>query len=147
MEYNMGPGRKNPELKRRYATAEIEARKVAQAVNEGSMPDKESFRKAVERYIRIRMLLEPDDELPNSLNLLGQMNLSRALGIPIPDLSKVDMEAKCGSTSAVMTKKILLIIALNRDFGIKIEADVAADITKLNELVEITYSLYAEHRR
>ena len=146
MEYNMGPGRKNPELERRYATAEKEARKVAQAVNEGPMPDKESFRKAVERYVRIRMLLEPDDELPDSLNLLGQMNLSRALGIPIPDLSKVDMEAKCGSTSAVMTKKILLIIALNHDFGIKIDADAAADITKFNELVEITYSLYAEHR-
>ena len=147
MEYNMGPGRKNPELERRYTTAEKEARKVAQAVNDGPLPDKESFKKAVEQYVRIRMLLEPDDELPDSLNLLGQMNLSRALGIAIPDLSKVDMEAKCGSTSAVMTKKILLIIALNRDFRIKVEANAAADITKFSELVELTYSLYSERHR
>ena len=52
------------------------------------------------------------------------------------------MEAKCGGTSAVMTKQILLIVALNRDLGITVPPDEAADITKVSELVEKTYGLY-----
>ena len=132
MEYNMGPGRRDAALERRYLKAEQEAKALIERFKE--MP--------VHAYVRTRYLLEPEDELVDSLNVLGEMNLSRALGVPVPDLGKVDMEAKCGGTSALMTKKILLIVALNRDLGIAVPPDEAADITKVSELVEKTYGLY-----
>lgn len=142
MEYNMGPGRRDAALERRYLKAEQEAKALIERFKEMPDPTFDQMETVVHAYVRTRYLLEPEDELVDSLNVLGEMNLSRALGVPVPDLGKVDMEAKCGGTSAVMTKKILLIVALNRDLGITVPPDEAADITKVSELVEKTYGLY-----
>ncbi|BDE96931.1 hypothetical protein [Raoultibacter timonensis] len=146
MEYNMGPGRRDRALEHRYETAEKEAKKIAKSLNSEPHPTFDEFETAIRSYIRIRMLLEPEDELPDSLNVLGQMNLSRALGVSIPELSSIDMEAKCGGTSAVMTKKILLIMALNRDLDIYLTPEEAAETTKLSMLVERLYRLYERSR-
>lgn len=147
MEYNMGPGRRDRVLEKRYEVAEREAKLIAERLNAGALPSFEEFEEAVHGYVRARMLLAPEDELVDSLNALGQMNLARALGVSVPDLSRIDMEAKCGGTSAVMTKKILLIVALNRDLGVKIAPEVAADITKLSDLVARLYKQYLLARK
>lgn len=142
MEYNMGPGRRNKALEERYEAAEREAKQIAERLNARAVPSFAEFEAEVHSYIRTRMLLEPEDEMVDSLNALGQMNLARALGVSVPDLSRMDMEAKCGGTSAVMTKKILLIMALNRDLGVKITPEAAADTTKLSDLVSQLYEQY-----
>ncbi|WP_102374204.1 acyl carrier protein [Raoultibacter massiliensis] len=142
MEYNMGPGRRDRALELRYEEAEKKAKAIAETLKSKPRPSADEFDASVRSYIRTRMLLEPKDEMPDSLNVLGQMNLARALGVSIPELSSIDMEAKCGGTSAVMTKKILLIMALNRDLGVSVTPDEAAEITKISELIERLYHLY-----
>lgn len=142
----MGPGRYNRALEERYEAAERQAKKIALAMNSAPTPAFEEFTERVHAYVRTRMLLEPEDELIDSLNVLGQMNLARALGVTLPELSQMDMEAKCGGTSAVMTKKILLIMALNKDLGVKVSPEEAAEITKLSELVTRLYELYCAAR-
>lgn len=136
-------GRRDRELEKRYVKAERLSKELVEEFKEKACPSFAETDELVRSYIRIRYLLEPEDELVDSLNVLGQMNLSRALGVPVPNLRNVDMEAKCGGTSAVMTKKILLIIALNRDLGISIASDDAADITRVSELAAKTYGLYS----
>jgi len=143
MEYNMGPGRENAALEQRYKDAEVASKQLAAQFRAIGHPSFDEFEGFIHDYVRIRMLLEPEDELVDSLNALGQMNLARALGVDLPDLAKIDMEAKCGGTSAVMTKKILLIIALKRDLDVDLSADEAAEITKLSQLIARMYKLYA----
>lgn len=144
MEYNRGPGRRDRALERRYEEAEQKARCLADGLNALPHPTFDQFETTIKEYVRIRLLLQSDDEFVDSLNVLGQMNLARALGVSIPELATLDMEAKCGGTSAVMTKKILLIMALNRDFHISISPEEAAEITRLSDLIVRLYYQYNE---
>lgn len=62
----------------------------------------------------------------------------------MPDLSNMDMEAKRRGTSAAITKKILLVAALNKDLGVRVGPKEVADITKLSELTSRLFELYLE---
>lgn len=48
------------------------------------------------------------------LNYLGELSLARSFDMSVEEIRRTELDAKCENTSSSMTKKILLVIALNR---------------------------------
>lgn len=133
MEYNISARNTNTALKQKLA----EAAEAADAVFAGVDLSHTSFENTYDlimSYIRIRYLLKEEDMASDSLNYLGEASLSRTLGKPIEEIRTSELDAKCENTSSSMTKKILLIIALNKALGIDIDADSTANIATVTEL-------------
>ena len=75
----------------------------------------------IKEFIRIRYLLKPEDMTDESFNYLGEASLARSIGIPLSEVFEKDTNSLCGSDSASMTKKLLLVKAANATLGIAIE--------------------------
>lgn len=135
MEYNISARKPNMELKKKLAEAAEQANKLVSDIDFSHM-DFDKTRDILREYIRIRYLLEPSDMISDSLNYLGEASLSRSLGMPIEEVRASELDAKCENTSSSMTKKILLVIALNSALGIDINAEATANIATVSELCE-----------
>ena len=140
MEYNISARKTNEELKERLQTAAKRADCALNSLLE-SDSSKDGVRRAVSEYVRIRYLLEPEDMVSDALNYLGEASLSRGLGIPVEQVRKSELDSKCENTSSSMTKKILLVIALNKALGIDIDSTRTADIVTLSELCDEVFML------
>lgn len=135
MEYNISARKPNMELKQKLTEAAEQANSLMIGMDLSHM-DFNDTRDALREYIRIRYLLEPSDMTSDSLSYLGEASLSRSLGMPIEEIRASELDAKCENTSSSMTKKILLVIALNSVLGIDIDATATADIATVSELCE-----------
>ena len=65
---------------------------------------------------------------------MGELSIARMLGKDISEIKGIDLEAKCNGTSSVMTKKILLFMFMNKELGIAISAEDAANSYTLQDL-------------
>lgn len=133
MEYNISARETNEALKKRLQEAALHAETVLLSFVDADRTP-EGVRAAVREYVRIRYLLEEGDLVSDSLNYLGEASLARGLGMTIDQVRRSELDSKCENTSSSMTKKILLIIALNKVLGIDIDSDRTADIATLTEL-------------
>lgn len=74
-------------------------------------------------YVQARFFLEEEDLALETFNALGHMSIARTTGM---------------DPASVLTKKILLIIALNRALNLEISPEEAVGITTLPALIERT---------
>lgn len=87
-------------------------------------------------YVKTRYRIKDEDLSLDSFNALGQISIARSTGVELEDISIAEMSSRCEGTSASMTKKILLMIELNRELGLGISPEEAADITTLSLLAK-----------
>lgn len=134
MEYNSARG-VNVELRDRIQAAGKQADALMSKTCAGN-PSFEELVAAVKEYTRIRYLLEPEDMEHDAMRHLGELSLARGLGMSVDQVRKTELDSKCENTSSEMTKKILLVIALNKAMGINITDTQTAEITSMNAIAE-----------
>ncbi len=136
MEYNISPRSIDYDLKKRYQQADADAQQIAQRLRMISEDDLRvsDIYDGVKEIVRIKYFLDHDDMITDYFNGLGEISIARALGVDRSAVVGIDLEAKCNGTSSVMTKKILLIIFINRELGIEIDPHTAAEITNISQL-------------
>ena len=92
---------------------------------------------ALREYVRVRYLLGPHDlEESDHLNYLGELSLARSFDMSVEEIRRTEVDAKCENTSSSMTKKILLVIALNQVLQIDISPEATAELTTIGELCQ-----------
>lgn len=89
-------------------------------------------------YVQVRFFLEEEDLALETFNALGHMSIARTTGMDPASVLTADLSVRCDSSSSVLTKKILLIIALNRALNLEISPEEAVGITTLPALIERT---------
>lgn len=153
MEYNVSARKPDHALKERMRDAAARADALISA-HPLKHADETTACEIVGEYLRIRYLLEPSDMRQTAyLNRLGEMSVARGLGISVEAVRKNELDSKCEGTSSSMTKKILLVIALNKALGIDIDADTTANIVTVADLCHAVRSQLAlkssdpEHRQ
>lgn len=87
-------------------------------------------------YVKTRFFLEDEDLALETFNALGQMSIARTTGIDPIEVLTADLSVRCDGSSSSLTKKILLIIALNRALHLDISPEEAVSITTLSALIE-----------
>ena len=144
MEYNSARG-VNTELRDRIQAAGKRADTLMAQTCAGS-PSFEELVEAVKEYTRIRYLLEPEDMKEDAMRYLGELSLARGLGMPVEQVRRTELDTKCKDTSSEMTKKILLVISLNKALGINIDETQTAEITSISAIAEEAARQYLARR-
>jgi len=141
MEYNTSPRTIDYALKERYAQADLDAQQIAgklRLIPSGDVGMPEVY-SSIAEIVRIKYFLAQDDMITDYFNGLGELSIAKALGMDRSAVAGIDLEAKCNGTSSVMTKKILLIIFLNKELDIGIDPHTSAEIVNLSQLATAVF--------
>lgn len=95
----------------------------------------EAWYLCVREYILIRFLLE-EEETEEDLLLLAQKSVSRLTGISQDKLSQIDRPSGCTAATAVVDKKILLILSLCKALNVNITVEKVPQLKKIEQLAE-----------
>lgn len=126
---------------RRLETANEEAKTAAGAFLSG----RRELYSALREYLRVKYLLLPEDMTSDSFEVLGQRSLERVSRLS-EARSGTDISPHCGNVSSAIHKKILLLIAIRRDFGVEIEPHAGAACETVRQLSELMAQALQEGR-
>lgn len=88
-------------------------------------------------YVCSKFMLELGECDSESLSELSAASISKVARIPRGGLAERDISMNCAGISSVETKKILLLIALQRSLGIQIDPDLVPIIRTVDDLADI----------
>jgi hypothetical protein len=88
-------------------------------------------------YILARFLLGREEAgEAEGLAELAEMSIAKTMSIRREELPGVDISGSCTGSSSVVTKKVLLLISLEKELDIDFQPEESARITTVSELAE-----------
>ena len=121
-------------MRRELSDAEAKAAEILEQL--GSASSYDEIDRLVREYVKARFFLEEEDLALDTFNALGQMSIARTTGLDPAQVLTADLSVRCDGSSSVLTKKILLIIALNRALELGISPEESVEITSLSALID-----------
>lgn len=88
----------------------------------------------IRRYVFLKFMLFDAAETSDDILELAQRSVETIAQLKKGGLKFTDHSGTCGSVSSAVTKKILLLLALQRALGIQFEKHEAADIDTISQL-------------
>lgn len=88
-------------------------------------------------YVCSKFMLDPGECDSETISELSAASISKVSRIPRGELAQRDLSMNCAGISSVETKKILLLIALQRSLGIRIDPDLAPVIQTVDDLADV----------
>ncbi|MCD8331399.1 MAG: hypothetical protein LUB63_02560 [Oscillospiraceae bacterium] len=88
-------------------------------------------------YVCSKFMLDPEDCHTDSLSELSAMSIARVSKIPKGELAEKDISMNCAGISSVETKKILLLITLQRALHLKLNPDLVPAILTIEDLTAV----------
>ena len=79
-----------------------------------------------------------------SLDDLAEKSVAKTIQMTGQDAFKADSKVSCEGTTSAMNKKVLLLMALQRELGIKFRLSKTADLTDTKKLASEVFYLLAE---
>ena len=124
---------------RRLAEADAKAQAEIGRWGDLSEADPTAFADSIHRYVLAKFLLDDEPELPptHDLDELAKLSVAKAGRLNPNELTLLDVSLHCGATSSYMTKKVLLFMALSKQFDFTYPPVNTADIATTDELARI----------
>lgn len=95
----------------------------------------ESFvREHIRKYVLCKFMLTEADCPTDNMDEITKISLSHAIKIDRKLIEEVDMAARCDGANSVIIKKVLLFMAIRREFDIEFSAGDTAKITSTEDL-------------
>ena len=94
----------------------------------------------IKGYVCSKFMLDQNECESCDIAKLSELSVAKAAKIPQGAVSEQDLSMNCAGISSVETKKILLLIALQRALDIQLPSDAATDIHSLEELTDAVYN-------
>lgn len=92
---------------------------------------------ALRKYVYAKYLL--DDDREDGIAELTKSSIARAIKLDKRLMEDVDMAAECTGSTSAMRKKVLLLMAMQKDFGVQLDPVQASDAETLAELAQLIY--------
>lgn len=125
-------------IKEKLKASAVQAKACTDALNSTSALTEEICFVYIKKYVYAKFLLEEDTETDGTLFDLARASISAMMKIPKEDVDKKDLPSCCGAT-AVLDKKVLLLIQLEKDLNIAISAEESASIITLKDLAATVF--------
>lgn len=90
-------------------------------------------------YILCKYSLLGDCEDIYDLNTLAEMSVAKTIRLTKTDAFKADSSASCEGTTSAMNKKVLLLMALQKELGISFPREITADLTDTKKISDAVY--------
>jgi len=90
----------------------------------------------LEKYIQNKYILEEKDLEKRDIIQLAKLSIARLAGIDFSQVKYKDGK-DCSGVNSFVAKKILLLIALERDLGLKLPDEESGDIETIDDLEKL----------
>ena len=91
------------------------------------------------RYLCDKFLLTPEELVTDNFYEICQLSAEKAAHLPKGLLDASELASKCGGATTAMNKKVLFLLAVNREYGITITAEEGVQIETFTELQKMVY--------
>lgn len=118
----------------RVSTAAWDARRWVLAFEALECPTRENTQSLVRNYVRDKFLLSPEDGEAEALMDLADLSLRKILRLKKEGKLLGDISRGCSGASSLITKKVLLMKAVQEDFKITLTPAQSAAIQTLEQL-------------
>ena len=100
----------------------------------------EEFSEWFTRYLCDKFLLTPEELVTDNFYEICQLSAEKAAHLPKGLLDASELASKCGGATTAMNKKVLFLLAVNREYGITITAEEGVQIETFTELQKMVYA-------
>ncbi len=123
-------------LKQGQKTAEalLEELRLAQEQSPEEIADK------LKQYIAIKLLLS-EAEISDNIIEMVRINVAKASHLSVEQLKEMDRPGRCGSAPAVLSKRVLLYLDIQKKLGITLPAQKLPEVRTVLELTDIILPL------
>ena len=128
------------DMARRLGSANTTAEAALNVIRENPAAGKAVTEDSLRNYIACKLLLE-EDEISDNIVEMTRINIAKASHIPIEQLVEMDKPGRCGSAPAVLAKRVMLYIGIQKELGITFPVQEMADIRKISELADMVCRL------
>ena len=136
------------ELKQALLSTKRRAAEAAKAVREhAGVPPLELVRASIRDYILNKYMLQDQNISEDGITELTKISIAHVLSLDKELLVVLDRQSSgCGASSSTVTKKILLYLAIQKDFGITLPPDKMAYAESLHDIADIVYGQLRNRR-
>ena len=125
---------------RRLAEANRLANQALAEIQAVPNPDRSFLEDRLREYVARKMALE-EGEISDSVTEMIQISVARSMHVDISRLKKVDHASKCNGTTAVISKRVLLFLAIQKGLGVTLPPEKTPDIHTVQDLADILLPL------
>lgn len=97
------------------------------------------FDDAITGYLCDKFMLEREDLVTDDFYVICQLSAEKAAHLPPGLLDASELASKCGGATTAMNKKVLFLLALNREIGVAITAEESVTIDTFTQLKALVY--------
>lgn len=105
------------------------------------------FEDAFTGYLCDKFLLEREELTTDDFYAICQLSAEKASHLPPGLLDASELASKCGGATTAMNKKVLFLLALNRELGANLSAEEGVAIDTFTQLKVLVYDKLMEKRR
>jgi len=98
------------------------------------------LRDAVRRYVFSRYLLDEDDYAGSDLNEITEYSLAKSMKISKELVKEFDIARSCAGSSSAIAKKVLLFMAIQRDFDVYLPTESTGRIKTIDDLSDLIWN-------
>lgn len=102
--------------------------------------DRTGVEACLRRYIAAKLLLS-EDEISDNIIQMVRINVAKASNMTVEELKEMDRPGACGSAPAVLSKRVLMYIALQKALEITLPPEKLPGIVTVQELADLILSL------
>ena len=132
------------EIKERIMESRRSAQECAGFLLKTRPLSRDVFDEQFKKYMCSKFMLQPEEAVTDDFYELCQISADKAANLPKGVLDAAELASKCGGATTAMNKKVLFLLAVNREFGIRITAEESVKIQKFSQLQQLVFDKLQE---
>lgn len=113
---------------------------IKQGLGSGEIKSHSDLADSIQRYVLHKYLLDEESMHVISLKELAELSVARSLKLDKDRAVLKDSPSTCEGATSAMNKKVLLLLAIQRDLGIEFQPDKTAGIETTSDLAEAVWN-------
>ena len=103
------------------------------------LPEESFLLERLRKYVLYRFLLNEDECQTDDINEIAKISLAKSLHMDKALMKNIDRESTCDRASPVMTKRLLLFIAIQSELNIQLPPDETPGIKTIADLASLVW--------
>ncbi len=128
------------EMASRLAQANQQAEEILDAIHRDPYPDRAVIEACLKQYITKKLLLSEEEASDNIVEMV-RINVAKASHMTVEEVKQQDRPGACGSAPAVLSKRVLLYLAIQKALAITLPAAKMPNVKTIQELTDLILPL------
>jgi hypothetical protein len=128
-------------IKDQILAAQKKAAELVIRVREHTPLTRAFMREVVRRYVFFRYLLDEDDFAGSNLDEITEYSIAKSMKISKEIVKEIDVARTCVGISTAKTKKVLLFMAVQRDFEVYLPTEGTGLIKTVEDLADLIWNV------